>query len=811
MSLVKYNQKRRFDNTPEPTGELKSTKSRRLEFVIQKHKASHLHYDLRLEIDGVMKSWAVPKGPSLDPKTKRLAMHVEDHPMAYNKFEGIIPKGNYGAGNVIIWDRGTYELDSSDKSWPATLREGYRKGDLKFILRGQKLHGSFALIKTPHMGENAWLLIKHKDKYATGEDITAQAQSVVSGQNVEDMSQEQKKLDMTGATKSRIITNVAPMLATLTQEPFDGDDWLFEIKWDGYRAIGSWDAKKAELYSRNQKKINQKYPSVTEALGSFAYPAIVDGEIVALDEEGRAHFEWLQNWAKSPRGQLVYYIFDILWCAGYDVRNWPLLRRKQLLSSVLPEHPSLRLSDHVESRGRQVFKLAEKLNLEGIMAKKTDSRYVSAKRSKSWLKIKTHLRQEVVIGGFTEPRGSRKHIGALILGIYEDGELRYVGHTGGGIPPDQIKSLRQQLGKLEIKHSPFVNKFKPNAPAHWVKPKLVCEVSFSEWTASGHMRQPIFKALREDKPPSKVHRERPTEKPAAAKAKDTKLRFTHLYKVFFPRHGYTKGDLIDYYRSVAQLMLPYIKDRPHSLLRQPNGIDGQSFFQKDVDHSPPDWVKTKAIYSDSNKKNINYLVPDSADSLLYMVQLGCIEINPWNSRTIKLDKPDWVVIDLDPEAIGFNKVVATAQMVRQVTEEVGIPSYPKTSGKTGIHIFIPLAAKYNYEQCKRFAQLLANLIHQRVPEFTSLVRQPSQRQKKVYIDFLQNRKGQTLAAPYSVRPTEDASISTPLKWSEVNKQLDPAKFNINTIAKRIDKVGDLWKPVLGKGIDMAKIIQRLEQ
>jgi len=444
------------------------------------------------------------------------------------------------------------------------------------------------------------------------------------------------------------------------------------------------------------------------------------------------------------------------------------------------------------------------------MAKRCNSTYQIGRRTKDWLKIKTHLRQEAVIGGFTEPRGSRKHIGALILGVYEGSNLHYIGHTGGGIPSEQVPELRKRLEKMALQKSPFENQFKPNAPVHWARPELVCEVSFSEWTAGGHMRQPIFVGLREDKPAKAVHREVADPPPSEPKSVCHKLEFSHTDKVFWPQHGYTKGDLIDYYRSAAKTMLPYIKDRPHSLLRQPNGINGQAFFQKDVEN-PPDWIKTKAVYSESNEKDIHYLVCDSVDSLLYMVQLGCIEINPWNSRLGTLDKPDWVVMDLDPEDITFDKVVETARAVKEVCDELAIPSYPKTSGKTGIHVYIPLAARYSYDQTRQFGQLLATLIHQKVPDFTSLERSPAKRQQKIYIDYLQNRKGQTLAAPYSVRPTPDASVSTPLRWEEVNGKLSPANFTIKNIRQRLDKVGDLWRPVTGKGIDLAAVLARMEK
>jgi len=503
MPLTDYKRKRRFNETPEPRGKLRKS-GKKLEFVIQKHHASRLHYDFRLELDGVLKSWAVPKGPSLNPKDRRLAMMVEDHPYEYRKFEGSIPEGNYGAGNVIIWDRGWYELHREDESWPATLQEGLKKGDLKFILHGEKLHGSFALIKTPRMGDNAWLLIKHKDEYASEDDVTRLDKSVVSDQPVEP----EEETAAASAPKAGLPKNVKPMLATLTDVPFDDPGWIYEIKWDGYRAIGAWDGKVPQLYSRNGLDFSERYPPVVEGLRSLKKPAVIDGEIVVLDESGKSRFELLQNYG-NKRGDLVYYAFDVLWIDGHDLRDLPLIQRKEILKALLPSKGPILYSDHVQGKGKAFYGSAQKQKLEGIMAKDGQSVYKTGVRTDQWLKIKTHLRQEAIICGFTEPRGSRKYIGALILGIYKEGELTYVGHTGGGPNSQLLKKLRQNLEKNEIPDSPFSQKVRPNAPVHWVKPQLLAEVSFSEWTADGRMRQPIFKGIRADKDPKEVTEEKP--------------------------------------------------------------------------------------------------------------------------------------------------------------------------------------------------------------------------------------------------------------------------------------------------------------
>jgi bifunctional non-homologous end joining protein LigD len=803
MGLTKYHQKRRFNDTPEPAGKLKKARTRQLEFVVQKHNASRLHYDFRLELGGVLKSWAVPKGPSLNPQDRRLAVMVEDHPYEYRKFEGDIPKGNYGAGQVIIWDRGTYQprvpTDQPEKLLAKELADGH----LTFIMHGQKLKGEFALIRNKRAGDNAWLLIKKSDNFATTDDVTEQISSVVSGETIRNGGDSPQ---LNKAPNSPRPTKVKPMLATLTDEPFDDKGWVYEIKWDGYRAIGSWDGQDTGLYSRNGLDFSQKYPAIKEALRALKKPAVIDGEVVVLDESGNSKFELLQNYGLSG-GDLAFYAFDALWCEGKDLTGLPLEERKQVLEAIIPGRSIIRYSGHIKERGKDFFAAAVKNKLEGIMAKDAGSKYRQGIRAEQWLKIKTHLRQEAVICGFTEPRGSRRYIGALILGVYKGDKLTYVGHAGGGGNIKLLKELRQKLEKMQTESSPFEETVRPNAPVHWVKPRLLCEVSFAEWTKDGRMRQPIFKGIRADKPAKEVSMEKP--KPAARPNSPPKMEFSNLDKVFWPEKGYTKGDLIDYYRKISGTILPYIKDRPHNLLRQPNGYRGKSFFQKDVGDLPPYWVKTVKVYSESNQKKIDYLVCDSVDSLLYMAQLGCIEINPWNSRVDKLDKPDWVVLDLDPEDVPFNQVVEVANVVRLVTEDLNIASYPKTSGKTGIHIYIPLGGRYDYEQARSFAEILAHLAHRRTDSITSLERSPAKRQKRIYIDFLQNREGQTLAAPYSVRPTPEATVSAPLRWDELTSGLRPTAFTIKTIAERLDKVGDLWRPVMKESVDIAKALKRM--
>ena len=828
MGLADYFRKRNFKKTPEPKGTARRSTAK-LSFVVQEHHASRLHYDFRLELDGVLKSWAVPKGPSLNPHEHHLAIHTEDHPFTYRKFEGVIPQGNYGAGNVIIWDEGWYEARKGD---PAnnqkTLRSELKKGHLTFILHGKKLRGEFALIKLQHSDdENAWLLIKKGDEYASTADVTTQNESVKTHRTVDELGG--KLPDLSGYPKKASPWAVHPMLSTLVEEPFTRDGWLFEIKWDGFRAIGSKKQDSIELYSRAATNFAGKYPPVVEALRDLKHDVILDGEIVVVDSDGNAHFEWLQNWHRDQHGNLRYYVFDILWCDGHDIRSMPLLQRKQLLKLLLPKSDILHYSDHFETEGKKLFAEMQRRGLEGMVAKRADSPYRENIRGQDWLKIKTHLRQEVVIGGYTEPRASRTYLGSLLVGVYDHDDLVYVGHSGGGIPDDARKALLGKLHALERATSPFKLEPKPNAPVHWVKPQLVCEMSFSEWTSDGRMRHPQFEGLRADKQPTDVHREKSRATPVTSSAADSAsppkatktnagasstagLPFepTHLDKVFFPRHKYTKGDLFAYYRSMAEYILPYLKDRPHSLNRMPHGITGESFYQKNNEHLP-DWVPHADIFSESNNANLHWMIGGQLNTLLYMVQLGCVEINPWNSRLGHLDRPDWIVIDLDPDGVNFEGVIQVAQTVKQVCDEWDIPTYPKTSGKTGIHIYIPLHAAYTYEQGKNLAHLIALEVNKRQPKLTSVLRLPKQRRHKIYVDFLQNREGQTLAAPYSVRPTPDATVSMPLHWDEVKSGLKPTDFTIKNAHKRLQRVGDLWKPALGNGINLAAVLKKIEQ
>jgi bifunctional non-homologous end joining protein LigD len=918
MSLSQYQQKRKFSQTPEPKGKEKPSKGA-LRFVIQKHDASSVHYDFRLEMEGVLKSWAVPKGPSLNPADRRLAMMVEDHPYDYSTFEGVIPEGNYGAGTVIVWDEGTYEPAEgeglSKKEQEKLLLQGLHNGSLKIVLHGQKVKGLFNLVRLRKGGgDKSWLLIKKEDQFSSDTDITRQDQSVKTGKTLAQVAAahgatlnhpEEKtkpkttrsaKLKVTGLVKAAtpgkkasankkgniksllgdrfsqvkeaaMPTEVVPMLATLVDDPFDNQGWIYEIKWDGYRTIAYVQQEGVELVSRNLKPFTDRYAPVGEALKKLKVNAVLDGEIVAVDQKGLANFQLLQNWMNTPEATLQFFVFDILWLDGYDVTTLPLIERKTLLCKLLPQHhPILKYSDHVVGKGHQFFRAALKQGLEGIMAKKASSTYQIGIRTTDWLKIKVNQRQEVIIAGFTEPRNTRKFFGALLLGAYnEAGQLVYVGHTGSGFSTQSLEAIWSKLKPLAIEACPFHKCPRSNMPATWVKPKVVCEIKFTEWTKDWIARHPIFMGLRTDKKAREVRIEKAKNismmkkatapKKAAAKKSAPKktalknaapskasaqkkspvktktsglqlsldessdqtvtvgkqeLSLTNLGKVYWPQEGTRKIDLVNYYLGIAPYILPYMLNRPQSLHRHPNGINAPNFYQKDVKGKVPDWMETYTDFSESTNQNVDYLVCKDEATLVYMANLGCIEMHPWHSRIKSVDYPDWCLIDLDPEDIGFDKVIECAQVVRRVLESIGAVGYCKTSGSTGLHIYIPLGAKYDYDQSRQLAELVVALVHQELPETTSLERNPAKRKNKIYLDFLQNSETQTAAAPYSLRPKPGVPVSTPLHWDEVKPGLTSTTFHIGNIWDRVRSEGDLFTPVLGKGINLQKVLRKLE-
>lgn len=790
--LEKYLKKRDLKKSREPSKTASKKTSSHPIFVIQKHEARRLHYDLRLEIEGTLKSWAIPKIPTQNPEIKRLAIHVEDHPMDYGKFEGVIPKGNYGAGRVAIWDKGTVACSSQNSS----LSKEYRKGEMKIVLSGEKLKGNFVLVKLKKE-ENHWLFFKLRDEFADAED-----------QGTEEESNDSQLYFLSGV-KKKMPHHIKPMLASKTDKPFDDKKWLFEIKWDGYRALSEITSQKVLLYSRNLQSFSARFPSLVKELQQFKKQLIVDGEIVVLNSEGKADFQLLQHYSETDPSALRYFLFDILYCDGRDLRDIPLIQRKQILKNEIEALASscILFSDHIEEKGKKFFQEIEKEKMEGLIAKKLDSVYIS-KRSTSWLKIPSHQREEVIICGYTQPRSGRKRFSSLLVGTYKNKVLTFAGHIGTGFSEAGLDYIYSLLQPIIIDHCPFKQTPKTNTPPTWVDPKIVCQVEYKERTKGGLMRQPSFKGLREDKPPRSVHEEHTTPRPKLQKS-PSKAHISNPDKIFWPKEKYTKKDLLNYYESISSTILPYLKGRPQVLLRHPDGIKGNYFYQKKAPEFIPDWIETTLIKH--TKGQVEYVLINDLKSLLYIVNLGCIELHPFSSRLPNIDFPDFLILDLDPEAVSFNKVIDTAQIIHRILEDASVAHFCKTSGKRGLHILVPLGQRYSFKQTQSFAHLLAQLTHREYPTATSLTRDPKKRQRKVYIDYLQNSRTKTIAAPYSLRAVDKAQVSAPLLWEEVKHGLSPNHFTLSTMLERIKEIGDPFKPLLKTTLDMEKAIAKLEK
>lgn len=827
MGLAEYVKKRVFTKTTEPKGGKSSGKQ--LAFVVQRHHASHLHYDFRLELDGVLKSWAVPKGPSMNPGDKRLAMMVEDHPFDYRKFEGIIPNGNYGAGVVMIWDEGSYtSLAEKRADDVKTLHAGLKSGNLKFRLNGEKLKGEFALVKLHSAEDNSWLLIKHNDQFAVHK--TYNSEDLVPDEIKKMLNNKSGKATLLPRVKKHSTENntepdketneygdraYTPMMAKLAAKVFDDPDWIYEKKLDGYRAIG-YTGKKAKLISRNNIDFSSKYKPVIDELKEIDDDAILDGELVIEDKTGKSNFQDIQNYGNRAGLQLKYYVFDLLKLHGHDLRSLELLKRKELLKALIAplKSKSIIYNDHVEGKGTELFKQAQKEGWEGIIGKDSKGYYLSGKRSDRWQKFKLQDSQEAIICGYSAPRGSRKHFGALVLGINEGKKIRYIGNCGTGFNETSIRELYEKMQPLETDKRPFDEKVHQRTKITWIKPKLVCEVWYAEWTADGHLRQPVYKGLRIDKNEENVVMETPdTQLPdqEIIQIGKAKLKATHLNKVFWEDEGITKGDVIRYYRDMAEYIVPFLKDKAINMRRQPNGIKDEGFFQKDTDASSlPDWIKSAPLYSESNHKDINYIIGKDEATLLYLANLGCIEINPWLSSYKTPDNPDFVVIDIDPHDVPFTEAVEVALKTKEIFDRMKLDVFIKTSGSKGLHIYCYLGAKYDYDFTKMFAEYTANLIHVELPDITSVERNPAKRKNKTYIDFLQNRRGQTIACPYSVRPKPGATVSAPLHWNEVNDGLKLSDFTIHNMPERVKNIDDPWKNLTKSKADLKKALELIK-
>jgi len=855
--LDAYRKKRDPERTPEPFGARRAGDGRL--FVIQKHAARRLHYDVRLEMDGVLKSWAVPKGPSMKAEEKRLAVHVEDHPFEYADFEGIIPEGNYGAGAVIVWDRGWYRLV---KDGPPAAQ--LASGRLEVELFGVKLRGRWTLARMSGKS-NEWLMLKKADAFAGGDEPTERfPESVLSGLTVEDVRAGSSRLDTLRAQLARLNAPARPldgarqpvMLASLAERAFSDPAWLFEIKYDGVRVLAARDGERVELYGRAGQVFTARYPEVVTALRALPLQRFVlDGEVVALDEQGRPSFQRLQNRMHLTRPADVErarstvpvsaIFFDALALDGRDLRETPLAERKTCLALAVPARGVIHYGAHVEGRGEAFYEAAAEQRLEGIIAKRADSRYVGG-RTRDWLKIKCHLRQEFVIGGWTDPQGTRGWFGALHLGVHEGDRLVYVAKVGTGFDEALLRRLWDVLQPLGRTTSPFAAGTPTGRGHHWVEPTLVADVRFTEWTEEGGIRHPTFLGLRDDKPPREVRREagvrsepeaaaaspdagrepqstraagRKTPKlksprtPASpeAPAADRQVTITNPKKVFWPDEGYTKSDLIAYYEGVGPWLLPYLAERPLVLTRYPDGIKGKSFYQKDAPTWAPVWVRTERIWAKGVEREIDYFIVDSVEALRYVANTGTIPLHLWASRVGSLERPDWLVLDLDPKGAPFTDVVKVALALRAILERLELPSYPKTSGATGLHILLPLAARYTYDETRTFANLLATLAVEALPEISTIARMIRLREGKVYVDYGQNGHGQTIVAPLSVRPLPGAPVSCPLRWPEVTARLDPRRFTIRTLRARLEAEGDPMAPVLGAGVDIAAALARVNE
>jgi bifunctional non-homologous end joining protein LigD len=911
--LEQYREKRDFGRTPEPPPGTDVADEGPLTFVVQKHAASRLHYDFRLEIDGVLKSWPIPKGPSFNPDDKRMAVMVEDHPLDYGPFEGVIPKGEYGAGQVIVWDAGTYSPDEGGKlsfgdreESQERMRDGLARGKLSFLLRGRKLRGSWTLVKTKR-AENEWLLIKHKDRFAdAGRDVLAEDRSVLSGLTIKDIKSgrlpdrgQRRSLavgpaDLPGARRAPFPRSIEPMQATLTERPFTAADWLFEPKLDGVRAIALIDGGKVGLRSRRGLDSTPHYPALVEKLASQPEPQLIlDGEIVALDDAGVPSFQRIQQRLNLARAAdikradtqipVFYYVFDLLYTGGYDLRAVPLGQRKDLLRQLVLPSDNVLLVDHFDEDGEVAYSAAIDHGLEGLIAKRRDSVYESGRRSRSWLKIKGSREEEFVVGGYTQGAGGRAEtFGALLLGYYdEEQRLAFAGGVGSGFDDRTLVALRKRLDSIRTKDRPFLEEPVVNAPATWVRPELVARVKFTQWTDDGHLRAPSFQGMREDKAAIDVRREqiapppinvaggavtaasggtnieivleqlqRPAEKLVLA-VEGHKLSLSNLGKELWPpldgRRALTKRDLLLYLARVSPYLLPHMRDRPITLTRYPNGITGQHFYQKRWESKLPEFVDSVRLYSGHNEGDVEYLICNNLPTLLWLGQLADIELHTWYSRVSPepdahhlpivftgseevideslLNYPDFIVFDLDPyiysgnEARGaepelnrkaFSKTRDVAFWLKDVLDSLSLSSFVKTTGRTGLHIYVPILRQLDYDVVRAASETLGRFVMQAHPRDVTMEWSVSKRPGKVFFDYNQNSRGKTLASIYSPRPSPEAAVSMPVRWDEL-PDVYPTDFTILTACDRIATVGDLWHGILDAKHDLQGLLAAMSE
>lgn len=934
MALEEYRKKRRFSGTPEPAPTAARPR-RELSFVVQKHAARRLHYDFRLEVDGALKSWAVPKGPSYDPAEKRLAVAVEDHPMDYGRFEGVIPERHYGAGPVIVWDTGTYTPDDEDGDGGrpaddnARMREQLKAGKVSITLRGHKLRGSWALVRTRGRGgaQDQWLLIKHRDEYTGMTALSEDEHSVLSSRTIEDVRRGMPARDGPGPTAGRpapFPSAIRPMLATLAPSPFDRPGWFFEPKLDGVRAIAALKDGRVILRSRLDNVITDHYPEIAAALTSIArQDMVLDGEIVALDEHGVPDFELLQqrmhlagDRARGSAGRVpvVYYVFDLLYAAGRDLMGIPLEQRKALLRQAVPEGELVRLVHHEDGHGVDFYRAATGMGLEGVIAKRGDSPYEPGVRSPSWLKIKAVQEQEFLVCGYLPGKGHRaSSFGALVLGFYDGDRLRYAGTAGSGFRDEDLGSLMRRLKALATETSPFPEPIPRQAEKpRWVKPVLVAQVKFAEWTKAGILRAPVFLGLREDVEPGTVIRERPIEAASLRQAQGTsaprplrlgsrhastgagnvsavagdaplpnpapslapdprelvasvveqldnerdgltlavgeaRIKLTNLNKVLWPsgkdHPERTKRDLIRYLALVSEHMLPHLRERPMNLTRYPGGIDKPHFFQKHWAFPIPDYVARVSLYSEHTKGDQEYIKVENLPTLLWLGQLANIEFHPWLSRVTAgpdaaglptvftgseeaidrsvLSYPDFIIFDLDPYIYSgkeaprqepelnrraFDLVKEVAVRLREVLDGLALEACVKTTGKTGLHLYVPVMRHYDYDVIRQSCATIGRFLSDAMPGKISMDWTVTRRTGRVFFDHNQNVRGKTLAAAYSPRPTSWATVSVPIRWDEL-EEVYPTDFTMSTVPARLATIGDPWKDILEHKHDLRPLLE----
>jgi bifunctional non-homologous end joining protein LigD len=815
-ALKQYREKRDFGETPEPAEAGKASPAAP-RFVIQQHDATRMHYDVRLEIGGVLVSWAVPKGPTYDPDVKRLAIRTEDHPLSYAEFEGVIPEGNYGAGQVIVWDRGTWERAHEGKG-PAET--GLEEGHLAVRFHGEKLDGDWAFIRTDRDGDDdQWLFFKMKGPDADpARDITAERpESVISGRTIDQL------VESTGGgpdtlfgglppdQRANLIPGqqpqwIEPMLATLTDKRFSDPAWLFERKFDGERCLVFRKGDEVRLMSRNRNLINNSYPELVEAISALEQDDfILDGEIIALDDKGRESFSRLQRRmhvtsvakARATGVKVQLYLFDLLHLAGQDLTRVDLLHRKQLITTAFRLREPLFPTEHRLEQGEAYYEEACEAGWEGLIAKLADAKYTSG-RSTNWLKFKCVRQQELVIAGWTDPGGARSGFGSLLLGYYEDGALRYAGKVGTGFTDAKLREISKRMGELAREDSPYADSEELPKDAHFVEPALVAEVGFTEWTGAGTLRHPRFLGLRDDIAAADVIRERPQEpkpKPLEPVALTREFKLSNEDKVLFPDAGITKGEFVDYYRRVAPVMLPLIEGRPLTMMRFPDGPDGEKFYQKDAPEYFPEWIPREVVKGDDDA--IAYPIADSPDVLVYLANLVPV-LHVWTSRRERLFYPDRMILDLDPsdDSDDFAFVIESARTIRSLLEGIGLSAFVMTTGSRGLHVVTPLAPEVEVEQVAQFSQLLAQTVAQADAERLTTEHRKAKRRGRLLIDPWRNSRSQTAVAPYSVRDKPGAPIATPLDWEELDDpELTPQRWNLRNILDRLAERGDPWAEI----------------